>query len=186
MVSEAQARDNGAPPTGSATGLFGLRAANAADVAAIVALLEAAGMPAVNVEDIIPSFLVAETGADLVGCAALEVYDRVALVRSVAIADGHRRGGVGRSLVTELERRAAERALDHLYLFTIDAWPFWQRLGYVGLAIEQWPEGPRQSWQYRHVSTHREEFRAIGMRSMHKPLGEGQASHPFDETAGLI
>jgi amino-acid N-acetyltransferase len=67
----------------------------------------------------------------LVGCAALEVYGRTGLLRSVAVEPSLQRSGVGRALVSD--RLAAARAmkLDAVYLLTTTAADYFPRLGFI-------------------------------------------------------
>ncbi|MDQ3980565.1 MAG: GNAT family N-acetyltransferase, partial [Actinomycetota bacterium] len=54
----------------------------------------------------------------------------------LAVASDHRRRGVGRALVMELERRFLEMGVDRIRLLTITdnapARKFWEELGYTG------------------------------------------------------
>lgn len=63
-----------------------------------------------ELEELLDSFFVAELDGELLGCAALEIYNRkLAEIRSLAVsrrAQGH---GVGRKLVLACVERAKER-----------------------------------------------------------------------------
>ena len=63
-----------------------ITAAQAADMPAILALLERSGLPPDGLREHVATTLVARDGARVVGSAALELYGTGALLRSVAVA----------------------------------------------------------------------------------------------------
>lgn len=98
---------------------------------AIRRLLAASDLPT---EDLTPShlahFFVAREGDDLVGVVGAELYGDVALLRSLAVAPGHRGDGVGARLVTRLEQHAHREGARALYLLTTTAADYFARRGY--------------------------------------------------------
>lgn len=115
----------------------GVRPARAADVDAVVDLIETFRrekiMLARTREDILralPWFVVAETGGAVLGCASLHVYHRgLAEVRSLAVrTDAHGRGW-GRALVEGLEELARRQSLATLCALTVEP-AFFERLGF--------------------------------------------------------
>jgi amino-acid N-acetyltransferase len=142
------------------------RVANSGDVAGIVALVEAAGLPAREIEAFIDTFVVAERHGRLIGCGGLEVHDDTAVVRSVAVAAEARGLGVGRRLFLRLSALARAFWVADLYLFTGDAAPFWQKLGFRDVRLDEWREPARLCWQYGYVSEHREWAERAGLRTM--------------------
>lgn len=93
-------------------------------------LLEAYHLPLAGFGRALPTAFVAREGAAIVGCAAIEPYDSVGLLRSVCVAAGRRGTGLGRRLVTEAEALAAERGIAELYLLTESAADWFPHLGY--------------------------------------------------------
>ncbi|MGD1906881.1 MAG: arsenic resistance N-acetyltransferase ArsN2 [Leptolyngbyaceae cyanobacterium] len=67
------------------------------------------------------------------GVIGLELYDSVALLRSLAVAAEVRGTGVGKALVAAAEDYAQTEGVQALYLLTTTAAEFFARLGY-GLA----------------------------------------------------
>ena len=109
-----------------------IRPAHSGDYRSIRALLESEGLPTqdVTVEQI-PRFYVASLGdARLLGCIAFEQFRSDALLRSLAIADGSRRQGLGHALVEILERDAAINGVRHLFLLTTTAADYFTAIGY--------------------------------------------------------
>ena len=108
-----------------------IRPAHAADMEAATKLLRAAGLPADDLSaQLLENFLVATSGTEIVGMIGLEPFPEVGLLRSLVVGPGTRGRGVGRLLVAELEGRARRLGLSELWLLTIDADPYFSRLGY--------------------------------------------------------
>ncbi len=65
-----------------------------------------------ELEELLPSFFIAELNGELVGCAALEIYSRkLAEVRSLAVAPQTQGMGIGRLLVAACVARAQQREI---------------------------------------------------------------------------
>ena len=92
--------------------------ANATDLPAIFALLDANRLPRAGLEAYVASTLVVREDGDIVGTAALELYGRSALLRSVAVAAALRGGGVGHALTAAALDLARRRGVRTVYLLT--------------------------------------------------------------------
>lgn len=105
--------------------------ASAADEAEIRRLLEASDLPAADVTPkLLEHFLVLREGTSLVAVAGLEPVGDTALLRSLAVADSLRGGGIGRQMVRAAENLAQERGIRSLYLLTTTAYHYFAALGY--------------------------------------------------------
>lgn len=63
-----------------------------------------------ELEELLPSFFIAELNGEVVGCAALEIYSKkLAEVRSLAVSPRAQGLGIGRALVEACVQRARER-----------------------------------------------------------------------------
>jgi N-acetylglutamate synthase-like GNAT family acetyltransferase/mannose-6-phosphate isomerase-like protein (cupin superfamily) len=102
----------------------------AADVAAVRALLDACGLPSADVSADRQELVVALEAGALVGCIALERYGAAVLLRSLAVAPGVRRRGVGRALHDRILATAALRGATAAYLLTTTAEQFAATLGF--------------------------------------------------------
>ena len=85
----------------------------------------------------LPTHLVAIDNDSCVGTATLAPYDLpirpnlTPWLAAVIVMPEHRGNGVGRTLVTEVERLAGERfGFESIYLFTTDAADFYHRRGW--------------------------------------------------------
>jgi N-acetylglutamate synthase-like GNAT family acetyltransferase len=143
-----------------------LRPATRADVPAIVALLEAARLPAAELEDHLENFVVAEADGRIVGCGGLETYDGASagLVRSMAVEQPLRRGGLGARMLAWVTARAAALGLTELFLFTVNARDFYLRHGFRDATLNEFPEALRRSAQYRAAQRFGEQWGVVAMR----------------------
>jgi len=102
-----------------------------ADRPAIEALLAGSGLPLDGLEIALPTAVVARADDSVVGCAAVEPYGSVGLLRSVCVAADLRGTGLGHELVKAAEELAASRGIGELYLLTETAEAWFPRLGYL-------------------------------------------------------
>ena len=135
------------------SGVPAIRAATAADRAAIESLLTDAALPTEGVAEILGrapgDFVVAVNDAgDVVGAGGLEVTADGALLRSVVVADAMRGTGVGAGIVERLVRDADARALP-LYLLTTTAAPWFPRFGFARFDRAAAPGAIAATWEFR-------------------------------------
>lgn len=109
-----------------------LRPARAADLPAVVALLEGCGLPTGDVsEAMLASFSVAEADGKIVGVAGLEAFGTFGLLRSLAVAEDRRGGGLAARLVDWCEAEARRRGVQMAYLLTTTAADYFRNRGYM-------------------------------------------------------
>lgn len=128
------------------------RRGNASDIPALVPLIVSGDLPPFFLEPVIDGFLVVEHAGRLVASGGLEFYGEDAVLRSVVVDPAARGLGLGLNIGRLLEEDAFASGARDLYLFTMHAHGFWQRLGYTDLALDQWPELVRENWQYQFVA----------------------------------
>lgn len=118
-----------------------VRAATAADLPAIRALLAGCALPYTDLgERHLQEFFVGCAAGAVVATVGLERFGDVALLRSLAVAESTRGRGVARTLWGTALARAREHAVVRLYLLTTTAAPLFQRWGFVAVAREDVPE----------------------------------------------
>jgi amino-acid N-acetyltransferase len=126
-----------------------IRRGSAADLPAVSALLDHAGLPTA---DLSPSHLqmwLVEAKSALVGVIALERFGSEALLRSLAVVAEYRKLGVGRRLVARLEDDARANGVRQLVLLTETAEGFFRSLGYSVVDRSSVGEAPKQSAEFR-------------------------------------
>jgi amino-acid N-acetyltransferase len=150
-----------------------LRPAVGEDVPIILALLQAYHLPGNELEDHIGNFVVAEAEGRVVACGGVEVYDSATsgLIRSMAVEEGLRGSGVGRLVLEWVIAKAAERGLDEVFLFTMNAHPFYEHFGFRHCTIKDFPKEARRSAQYRFVRSNGSEWGISPMVRAVRPEG---------------
>ncbi len=108
-----------------------IRAVDGPDLEDVRALLEAVALPRDGVDaQFGDSWVVAERGGRLVGVAAVEVYGRTGLLRSVAVDPAARGLGLGAALVHDRLAWSATRGLESLWLLTTTVPDWFTRFGF--------------------------------------------------------
>lgn len=128
---------------------FELGAATHADLPVVLELLRDCALLETGVAEAFGAFVVARSPGELVGCAGLEVYGELGLLRSVAVRPAARSAGLGSALVASIEGEARRRALRELYLLTTTAAPFFQKRGFASVSRTALPPEIAQSWEFR-------------------------------------
>jgi N-acetylglutamate synthase-like GNAT family acetyltransferase len=126
-----------------------LRQANPADWPAVEALLKANKLPLDGAREHLSTFVIAESGREVVGCAGAEPRGDVALLRSVAVVPGLHRQGIGREMVALVLQEARRRNFKAVYLLTTTARDYFQRLGFEVAERATAPKALQQSAEFR-------------------------------------
>ncbi len=127
---------------------FSIEPAQPTDLAAILDLLASHRLPQAEVERHLATALVAREGGRVAGCAVLEPYDDVGLLRSVAVAQSLRGLGVGIRLTEAAVALAQARGIKTLYLLTETAAGFFPRFGFRPVARDEVAPAVRQSIEF--------------------------------------
>ena len=96
-------------------------------------------------------FLLAWEGDTLVGTVALEFAGEFALLRSLAVAPGHRRQGIATKLVDAIETHARSEQIKNLYLLTLTASDFFTDRGYQQADRAQAPAALQETTEFMSV-----------------------------------
>jgi N-acetylglutamate synthase-like GNAT family acetyltransferase len=126
-----------------------LRQAGASDWPAVEALLQANQLPTEGAQAHLATYLLATSNGEVVGCAGAEVYGPVALLRSVAVAPGLHKQGIGRLLVERLLQEARSRDIAALYLLTVTAPEYFAQYGFKRLKREDAPAALQASAEFQ-------------------------------------
>lgn len=127
-----------------------IRRGNPADLPAVFALLERAGLPTADLRraDHVQLW-VSVVDAAVAGCIALERFVNDGLLRSLAVAADYRNRGLGRRLVDRLEEDARAEGVQKLALLTETAEDFFRTLGYISVDRSAVSEALKQSAEFR-------------------------------------
>jgi amino-acid N-acetyltransferase len=125
-----------------------IRKATPRDVDAVETLLRECGLPADGWRDHLENTLVATAGSRIVGTAALEMYGKACLLRSVATSAMQRGHGVASRLTNAALDLARERDVQQVFLLTNTADAFFSRLGFVVVDRAQIPATVKTSVEF--------------------------------------
>lgn len=118
------------------------------DLDAVLALLSKVNLPIEGVADHFQNFLVAWDESQLVGCAGIEIYDDVGLIRSVAVHPSLQGQGIGHALIEEIESLSRDKGLKEIYLITDTAEQFFSELSFVTIPREDANPKIKQSLEF--------------------------------------
>lgn len=125
-----------------------VRPGRQADLAAVRALLESAGLPDRDLGDHLATLLVGEQGGGIVATGAIEPLGDCCLLRSVAVAPGFQGRGWGRRMTTQLLDLARAIGTHDVYLLTTGAAGYFARRGFATVSRENAPELVRRTRQF--------------------------------------
>jgi len=129
-----------------------IQTATASDLFDICQLLGGAGLP---VDDIDPrrfrDFLIVREGGRLVAVVGVQAWGAVALLRSLAVVEPLRGGGVGRAVFEAAQQRARAEGVEALYLLTPSASDYFARLGFDPIERAAAPQAIRETHQFREL-----------------------------------
>jgi amino-acid N-acetyltransferase len=122
----------------------------------VSALLQAQALPTEDItEQHMVNFFVARRSAKAdspaLGVVGAEIFDSVALLRSLAVRDDVRGFGFGHRLVEYAEACLKQEAVTDLYLLTNTAEPFFIKLGYIKIAKDIAPLEIKQTREFAHL-----------------------------------
>jgi N-acetylglutamate synthase-like GNAT family acetyltransferase len=127
-----------------------IRRGQSADLSAIAALLESAGLPTADLSSAgdFQTWVFDAHGAVL-AAIGLERFGDQALLRSLVVAPDHRKRGLGQKLIARLEREARAEGITRLILLTETAEAFFQARGYVITDRRQVSDAVKLSAEFR-------------------------------------
>ncbi|HKD85313.1 MAG TPA: arsenic resistance N-acetyltransferase ArsN2 [Terriglobales bacterium] len=116
---------------------------------AIRALLERSGLPTSDLDSARPDFMLIRENDRVIAAGALQHFGSSALLRSVVVAPERRERGLGRAIVSELERLARTAHVNRLVLLTQNAAEFFARQGYRVIERSSAPHDMQWSEEFR-------------------------------------
>ncbi|MBT9456804.1 MAG: GNAT family N-acetyltransferase [Burkholderiaceae bacterium] len=126
-----------------------LRQAGAADWPQISALLAAHKLPLDGAQAHLNHYVLALSGGELIGTAGAEVYGDIALLRSVAVAPGLHRQGVGKAMVGLILDEARRRGIRQIYLLSVTAPEYFAQFGFKRGPRELAPKALQASAEFQ-------------------------------------
>ena len=121
------------------------------DLHAILDLVRAVHLPPEGIAETIAYFWVAREGERIIGTVGLEVYDDLALLRSLAVTPERQQTGLGRALTETVLAYLTTRQYRAVYLLTSTAEAFFARHDFYLLARDEVPTSVQQSVEFQGV-----------------------------------
>jgi amino-acid N-acetyltransferase len=121
------------------------------DYDVVAALLEREHLPLDGLRPHFEDAFVARAGNRMVGCAALEVYEGGALLRSVAVDAEYRGARVGSGLTHAAIQLAGRRLVPAVYLLTTTAERFFRKLNFEVVDRADVPASVLVSAEFTHA-----------------------------------
>ena len=119
------------------------------DYQAIANILVNVGLPLDGVQENLGNFLLLRDDGKIIGCVGLEIYDEVAVLRSLAVIPERRGEGLGWMLADRAVDLARQRGVRRLYLLTETATDFFaQHFGFSPIDRARVEPPANQSTQF--------------------------------------
>ncbi|MGD8305336.1 MAG: arsenic resistance N-acetyltransferase ArsN2 [Ignavibacteria bacterium] len=125
-----------------------IREAERKDLNTIKSLLDSVSLPSIDIESHISNFLILEAEGIMMGTIGLEIYDKTALLRSLAVKREFQGKGYGQILCRELLSRAGEFDIENIFLLTETAKDFFTREGFQVIEREAVPDEIKRTNEY--------------------------------------
>jgi amino-acid N-acetyltransferase len=125
-----------------------IRPATASDYPKVCQLLQSENLPIIDIPKDLPHFFVKTDSNEIVGAAALELYENAALLRSMIVLPFYRNKGIASELVDELTLEARRKSVRSLFLITNTAEDFFNRKGFRKVEKENVDERVLQSQEF--------------------------------------
>jgi amino-acid N-acetyltransferase len=124
-----------------------IRPAGAADLALSIDFLRKAGLPVADLSVERLAFI-AEIDDVFQGVIGVESFGKIALLRSLVVSTNAREAGIGPALVTALEVACLANGVLELWLLTIDADRFFEKLGFATRDRVDAPDAIRSTGEF--------------------------------------
>jgi amino-acid N-acetyltransferase len=128
-----------------------IRLASPADKEPIIRLLSGFNLPTEDIGEHLNNFIVAVCENHLAGCVGVEIYGRQGLLRSLAVEESFRNGGLGKQLCSHLAAFAAESGVRQLHLLTTTAEGFFKKLGFETARRDVASEEIKSTREFSHL-----------------------------------
>ena len=147
-----------------------LRQAHPADWPAVESLLIANRLPLDGAREHLSTFVLAQSGLEVVGCAGVEPRGDLALLRSVAVAPGLQRQGIGQQMVSLLLDEARRRKFKTVALLTTTARQWFEAFGFEAADRATAPAALQASAEFQGACPASAEFMVLPLQS-DRPCG---------------
>ncbi len=124
------------------------RKATDSDLNFIKAMLKQENLPYEDCQHHLDNFLVLQEIDKIIGVGGIELYNKFALVRSIAVLKEYRGQGIGLSIFSKVKQYAMENGVEEIYLLTETAEAYFSKLGFVTISRDIVPKPIKQTKQF--------------------------------------
>jgi len=124
------------------------RKANKSDLKMVNQILKDANLPFEDCSQHIENFFVIENNEKIVAIAGLEIYAKIALLRSVVVTSNYRGQGIGKKIVEVMKNNALNLGIHTLYLLTESASGYFIKLDFKRKSRNDVPLAIQKSTQF--------------------------------------
>jgi amino-acid N-acetyltransferase len=125
-----------------------LNKAREKDIPFIVELLKENDLPFSDIPDKRDSLFLARTDEAVIGIGGVELLGEYGLLRSLAVRAHERKKGYGQAITRGLQIHARHEGVREIYLLTITAAPFFERLGFTRTNRDEAPQPIRGTSEF--------------------------------------
>jgi amino-acid N-acetyltransferase len=118
------------------------------DLKLIEVMLKESKLPYEDCKYHLNNFVVIEDDGEIVGIGGAELYDDIALLRSITVLEKHRGKGIGNSIFFKIREYLKEHGVKTIYLLTETAEKYFITLGFTGIIREVVPQEIRETEQF--------------------------------------
>ena len=116
-------------------------------------LLLMVNLPIEGVKKSFSNFFIVQKQNMIIGCAGIEIYEEVGLLRSIAIDESSQKQGIGQMMVNKIEEFAIKEGVKNLYLLTDTAEQFFLRLNYQKIPRNRTDSRIKQTIEFTTICT---------------------------------
>ena len=126
-----------------------IKPAETVQVEEIQNLLKNSGLPFEDINKHLKDFLCLMNNEEIIAVGGMEIYDDVALLRSLAVVEGKRNQGLGQLVYSALIEHAKSKNIKQIYLLTETAEKFFLKNGFTKVERNIIPDKIKNTHEYK-------------------------------------
>jgi arsenate reductase (thioredoxin) len=130
---------------------FVLQQAQAADLVAIIGLLQESNLPVEDIHEEQQQFWIIKDGDNMAGVIGIQQYGAYGLLRSMATNATYRNRGIAAMLINGLFEFAKQQNLSSIFLLTETAEKYFEKKGFIKIDRGDVPEEIKASKEFSHL-----------------------------------
>lgn len=123
--------------------------ANRSHILLIKDILKELELPFTDIDNFIDNFLIAKADNEIVGNIGIEVYNSLAVLRSLGVKKKYQGLGIGHQLFISLKKSAYRLNISEIYLLTETAENFFAKYGFIRHHRNKVPQIIKQTNEFK-------------------------------------